>query len=260
MFKSLLNIRLTYIYPILFVIFMVILSYMQPAKLTTGQLALYSTNTFLFGFYFLPLLSTQKTRIDNLSTTVRSEATTLLDILAQLHLLKPAARHEVKVRLKVYLDSIYKNTAVSADNIYYDDLLQFTREDRFKDDPVMATIYTRMSKTQENRDTLNRYLTTGVFSHEWLVALVLFFITIYFVMQTNYNGVLFFRVLLAILCTGITLMLIILIKYATLTHKYAKRMWLPLAYLDAGHFDDVKPEEAAKMKQRIDIANAAEMA
>jgi hypothetical protein len=260
MFKSLLNIRLTYIYPILFVIFMVVLSYLQPAKLTTGQLALYSTNTFLFGFYFLPLLSSQKTRIDNLSTTLRSEATTILDILAQLHLLKPALRHEIKVRLKVYLDSIYKNTAISADNAYYDDLLRFTREDRFKGDPVMETIYTRVSKTQENRDTLNRYLTTGVFSHEWLVALVLFFITIYFVMQTNYDGVFFFRMLLAILCTGITLMLIILIKYATLTHKYAKRMWLPLLYLMKGHFDDIEPAETAKMRQRIDAADAAEAA
>lgn len=260
MFKFLLNIRLTYIYPILFVVFMVILSYVKPTKLTTGQLALYSTNTFLFGFYFLPLLSSQKVRIDNLRSSIRSETTTILDILAQLHLLKPAVRHELKVRLKVYVDSIYKNTAISADNIYYDDLLQFTRDDRFKGDPVMETIYTRVSKTQENRDTINNYLTTGVFSHEWLVALVLFFITLYFVMQTNYDGVLFFRVLLAILCTGISLMLIILIKYATLTHKYAKRMWLPLLYLMLGHLDDVEPTEVAAMKLRIDAANAAEAA
>ncbi len=257
MFKSLLNIRLTYIYPVLFVVFMIVLSYMQPAKLSSGQLALYGTNSFLFGFYFSPLLSNQKARIENLRQTIRSESMTILDILSQLHLVKPALRHEVKVRLKVYLDSIYKNTAISADNIYYDDLLQFTREDRFKGDSVMETIYGRVSKTQENRDAINNYLTTGVFSHEWLVALVLFSITVYFVMQTNYDGVFFFRVLLAVLCTGLSLMLIILVKYATLTHKYAKRMWAPLFYLMKGHFDDIDPAEVAKMKQRIDAESAA---
>lgn len=250
--RPLLNIRLSHIYPSLFIVFMILLSFMKPAKLTAGQLALYGTNSFLFGFYFLPLLSSQKTRVDNLRKAVREETMTILDILTQSHLLKPSVRHELKVRLKVYVDSIYKNNEISADNVYYDDLLRFTREKRFADDPVMGTVYERMSKTQENRDAINNYLTTSVFSHEWLVALVLFFITIYFVMQTDYAGVFFFRALLAILCTGLSLMLVILVKYSTLTHKAAKSMWVPLQNLIEEHFDDVSATEAAEVKHRID--------
>lgn len=254
--RKLLNIRLTYIYPLLFLLFMALLSFMNPANLTSGQLALYGTNSFLFGFYFLPLLGNQKDRVANLSRTIRSEAMTILDILTQAHLLKPEVRHDLKVRLKVYVDSIYQNKKISADNIYYDSLLYYTREKRFANDSVMGTIYDRVSKTQENRDSINGYMQTGVFSHEWLVALVLFCITIYFVLQTDYNGVIFFRALLAILCTGITLMLIILLKYATLTHKAAKRMWAPLFYLQKGHFDDVTDKETKAMKAKIDAESA----
>ena len=254
MFRKFLSIRLSYIYPMFFVFFMFLLSFMKPATLTSGQLALYGTNSFLFGFYFSPLLSGQKSRVASLAGVIRSESMTILDILNQAHLLKPDIRHELKVRLKVYIDSIYRNNKVSADNPYYDDLLHFSREKRFAGDPVMDTVYGRIAKTQENRDSMNSYMMTGVFSHEWLVALVLFCITVYFVLQTNYNGVLFFRVLLAVLCTGLSLLLMILLKYATLTHKAAKQMWAPLFYLMKGHFDDITADETAAMKAKIDAA------
>lgn len=252
MFKSLLKIRLTYIYPSLFVIFMIILSTIEPDKLTAGQLALYSVNTFLFGFYFSPLLSAQKGRVDSLNKAVRQEVMTILDILTQSHLLKADARHDLKIRLKVYIDSINRNSNISPDNIYYDELLHFTKQDKFKKDSVMDVIYGRVAKTQENRDSIQNLLASKVFSHEWLVVAVLFSVTIYFVMQTDYNGLLFFQVLLAILCTGISLMLVILLKYATLTHKHAKRMWKPLDELIKNHFEDVDPAEVAKLKAKID--------
>lgn len=257
MLQSLLKIRLTYIYPILFLFFMLLLSVMHPQKLTPGQLALYGVNSFLFGFYFMPLLSAQKGRVDALGRTIRQETMTILDILTQSHLLKPQVRHDLKLRLKVYIDSIYKNRGICADNVYYDELLHFTKQDKFKGESVMDTIYGRVCKTQENRDNINNFLRAGVFSHEWLVAVVLFFITIYFVMQTDYGNVLFFRGLLAILCTGLSLMLIILLKFATLTHKQAKRVWEPMHLLVLGHFEDVDQVEVAKLKAKIDSGVAA---
>lgn len=252
MFKSLLNIRLSYIYPTLFVVFMIILSTIEPDKLTAGQLALYSVNTFLFGFYFSPLLSVQKGRVDSLNKAVRQEVMTILDILTQSHLLKSDVRHDLKIRLKVYIDSINRNTNISPDNIYYDELLHFTKQDKFKKESVMDVIYGRVAKTQENRDNIQNLLASKVFSHEWLVVAVLFSVTIYFVMQTDYNGLLFFQVLLAILCTGISLMLVILLKYATLTHKHAKRMWKPLDELIKNHFEDIDHDEVARLKAKID--------
>lgn len=250
--KKLLNIRLSYIYPALLVIFMVILTKITPSKLTTGQLALYSVNTFIFAFYFSPILTAQKARVEGLNQAIRHDVMSILDILAQSHLLSNTHRHELKLRLKIYVDSINHNPKVSADNSYYDELLRYTKQEKFKDDSVMDAIYSSVSKTQEDRDSMQSLYMNNVFSHEWLVVLVLFGVTLFFVMQTNYNGLLMFRVLLAILCTGLTLMLIILIKYATLTHKQAKRIWQPVDTLIENHFEDVDSNEIARLRKSID--------
>jgi hypothetical protein len=251
MLKKLLNIRLSYIYPSLFIIFLAVLSFIKPTHLTAGQLALYSVNTFLFGFYFNPILNAQKSRVESLNKAVRQETMTILDILGQSHLLKPNVRHALKVRLKAYVKSILENTRVGADNPYYDEMLRFTKDDKFKGDSVMDTIYTRVSKTQENRDALNNLFSLGMFMHEWLVVGVLYAVTTYFVLQTDYGNVLFFRVLLAILSTGIALMMVILLKYATLTHKQAKRMWRPLHDLMDGHLDDVSAAEVSEIHRMV---------
>lgn len=250
--KKLLNIRLSYIYPALFVIFLVILTKITPSKLSTGQLALYSVNTFLFAFYFSPILSAQKARVEGLNQAIRHDVMSILDILAQSHLLSNTHRHELKLRLKIYIDSINHDLRVSADNLYYDELLRFTKQEKFKDDSVMDSIYTKVAKTQEDRDNMQSLYISNVFSHEWLVVLVLFGVTLFFVMQTNYNGVFLFRVLLAILCTGLSLMLIILVKYATLTHKQAKRIWQPVDALIVNHFEDVDSNEIARLRKSID--------
>lgn len=252
MLKKILNIRLTYIYPAFFIIFFFILTNFTPQKLTAGQLALYSVNTFLFGFYFSPLLSAQKGRVDELNKTARKETMILLDILTQSHLLPSSDRHQLKVRMLTYMESIIDQPDVRADNEYYDELLHFTKQDKYKDNSVMNVIYERVAKTQENRDTIQSLRSNNVYSHEWLVTLVLFSITLFFIMQTDYNGVLFFRVLLAVLLTGLSLMLVILAKYATLTHKQAKKMWTPLKDLRKEHFEDVTMSEVKQI--RADIA------
>ena len=195
MMKKILNIRLSYLYPTLFVLFFLALTRFTPTKLTAGQLALYSVNTFLFGFYFSPLLSAQKGRVD--------------------------------------------------------ELLHFTKQEKYKDNSVMNVIYERVAKTQENRDTIQNVSLNRVYSHEWLVTLVLFGITLYFVMQTDYGSVIFFRALLAVLCTGLSLMIIILAKYATLTHKQAKRMWTPLKQLRTDHFEDITADEIKDMRAYV---------
>lgn len=252
MFKRLLLIRMSIITWILLIFFLLLLEVIHQQKLTPGQLALFSVNSFLFGYYFAPLLGAQKTRVANLITAGRQEETTILDILTQSHLLSDKRRHQLKIRLKVYLDSVIGNVAVRADNPYYDELLYFTKKEEGEDAQVMSLIYDRVSKTQANRDTMNNLFATRVYSHEWLVAFVLFFITLFFAMQTPVNSSLFFTVMLAILCTGLTMLMIILIKFATLTHKEAKRMWQPLKDLVKEHFDDVTEAEVAEARKRID--------
>ncbi len=252
MLKSLLKIRISTIAVVLFVFYLVFIQLNVPMKLTPGQLALFSVNSFLFGYYFAPMLSAQKSRVAALIAAVRQEETAILDILTQSHLLSKPVRHKLKVKLRVYLDDIIGNTHVKADNPYYDELLYYSKKATGEDAAVMNVIYDRLAKTLTNRDTMNNLFATRVYSHEWLVGTVLFFITLFFSLQIDYNGSVLFGVMMAILCTGLTLLMVILIKFATLTHKEAKRMWRPLEELIVNHFEDITPAEAKAEKARVD--------
>jgi hypothetical protein len=257
MFKKLLSIRISVLAWLLLAVFLVVVFAAPQQKLTPGQLALFSVNSFLFGYYFSPLLSAQKMRVAAMINAARQEEMTLLDILAQSHLLSSKERHHLKVKLRVYLESILGNEKVRADNPYYDDLLHYTKSVHGKDEQIMNVVYERVSKTQANRDTLNNLFASKVYSHEWLVVLVLFGITLYFALQTNFNNSVFFGVMLAILCTGLSLLMIIMVKFATLTHKEARRMWQPLRDLLHEHFDDVPDAEFIAERQRIEDAARA---
>lgn len=251
MLYKFLNIRLSYIYPMLFVLYYVLLLVLTPLKMTSGQLALYSVNSFLFGFYFGPILSSQKGRVAEISKLIRKEEMAILDMLAQSHLLEKKDRLALKVRLKAYIDSVVDNTKVRADNLFYDELLRFTKQEKYKDNAVMGQIYSKVSQTQDNRDNLESQFSSKLFGHEWIIVTVLFSVTLFFALQTDYSDSTFFRVLLAVLCTGISLMVIILAKYATLTHKQAKRMWTPLHNLVRDHFEDVDANDVTKVRQAV---------
>ncbi len=252
MLANLLKIRISIIGLTLLAFYLVLLQISPQLKLTPGQLALFSVNSFLFGYYFAPMLSAQKARVAALITAVRQEEMAVLDILTQSHLLSKSARHHLKVKLRVYLESVIGNTKVRADNPYYDELLYYTKKATGEDETVMNVIYDRVAKTQANRDTMNNLFASKVYSHEWLVGSVLFAITLFFALQTDYNHLWFFSIMLAILCTGLSLLMVILVKFATLTHKEAKRMWVPLNELLVNHFEDITPAEAKAEKTRID--------
>ncbi len=256
MLTKLTHIRLSTFAILLFACSIIFLYFYHQETLTAGQLALFSVNSFLFGYYFAPLLGAQKGRVGQLNTVARQETMVLLDILTQSHLLTEKTRKELKLKLAVYLDSIIYNQNIQADNPYYDELLHYTKQNKVKadDQEVLDTIYARISKTQENRDNLNNLFRAKVYSHEWLVASVLFFITFYFSIQTKFGDSVFFMIILAILMTGLGMLMMILVKFATLSHKEAKRMWQPMRELQIKHFDDIRPLDIAKEKLRIDTA------
>lgn len=175
----------------------------------------------------------------------------MLDILTQSHLLSEGMRHKLKIKLAVYLRDEIGNEQITADNRFYDELLYYTKQAKGEDQAVMNVIYERLAKTLSNRDTLNNLFATRIYSHEWLVVTVLFGITLFFATQTDFGHSFLFGVMLAILCTGLTLLMVIIIKFGTLTHKEAKRMWQPLHDLVKNHFDDVKPSEIEAERERI---------
>lgn len=251
MLKQILRIRISTIGMILFVFFLIFVFVHKPMKLTPGQLALFSVNSFLFGYYFAPLLSAQKARVASLITTVRQEEMALLDILTQSHLLSDETRHKLKIKLAVYLRDEIGNEKITADNPFYDELLYYSKAAKGEDQAVMNVIYDRLAKTLANRDAMNNLFATRIYNHEWLVASVLFGITLFFATQTDYGNSTLFGIMLAILCTGLTMLMVILLKFATLTHKEAKRMWQPLRDLVKNHFEDIKPSEIEAERERI---------
>ena len=257
MLRTLLKIRMSTIGILLLLFYIVFVFLNHRVKLTPGQLALFSVNSFLFGYYFAPLLSAQKSRVASLIASARQEEMAILDLLTQSHLVSSANRHKLKVKLRVYLDDIIGNTNITADNQYYDELLFFSKRVKGEDVGVMNLIYDRLAKTLVNRDAMNNLFGSKIYSHEWMVVTVLFFITLFFSLQTDFAESYFFGLMLAVLCTGLTMLMVILLKFSTLTHKEARRMWQPLIELRDRHFDDINPEEAAAEKARINAQPSA---
>lgn len=140
MYKKLLHIRLSTFSILLFIGSLIFLKYYQQTTLTPGQLALFSVNSFLFGYYFAPLLGAQKARVGQLNTVARQETMVLLDILAQSHLLSEKTRKQLKLKLAVYLESVLYNKGIQADNPYYDELLHFTKKIKFPPTTRLSSI------------------------------------------------------------------------------------------------------------------------
>lgn len=258
MLKSLLKIRLSILAPLFLVLSFCTVFLVGRRELTAGQLALFSVNSFLFGYYFNPLLDSQKSRVSALNSAIRQEEMTILDILAQAHMLSAPARHTLKIKLKSYLDSILGNYHISADNEYYDELLFWLKHQKEEDQQVIGEIYAGVSQTQDNRSAISDLLEKKIYSHEWMVVSVLFSITLYFAIMTDFGDSIFFGLMLAILCAGLCMLMAIFLKYATLTHKEAKRMWDTLKELRQKHFDDITQQEVVEEQHRLKLANAKE--
>ena len=70
-----------------------------------------------------------------------------------------------------------------------------------------------------------------VFSNEWHIVAVLFSITLGFIITINSSEIFILHLVRALLCTGLTMLIVNLIKLNTLSHKKALQMWAPLKKL-----------------------------
>ncbi len=62
MFKALLKIRLSYYFVIFLIFYTGLLMFIPKPELPAAGLTLFSINSFLFGFYFTPILNNQKAK------------------------------------------------------------------------------------------------------------------------------------------------------------------------------------------------------
>jgi UPF0716 family protein affecting phage T7 exclusion len=69
-----------------------------------------------------------------------------------------------------------------------------------------------------------------------MIMLVLFSITLSFIILMDAGVGFTYDFLAAFLCTGLTMLLVILLKMSTLTHKKARQIWDPYKKLVNSHF------------------------
>lgn len=236
MLKPLLKIRLsTYFW--IFLVTYGVLSFVLPSKkFESSALTLFSVNSLLYGFYIAPILAAQKARIEELHKVVRAEANALFAIALTSVSLPNKQHNDVMQLLTAYAQKVYKNKRVGAGEDEYEALIHDSMNNTSDSAVIHNKILDQLIANQINRSNLALQMANKVFSNEWWIMIVLFSISISFVMLLDIGDQIFLHVVKALLCTGLSMLLVILIKLSTLTHKKAKLMWQPLKKLLDSNF------------------------
>lgn len=200
-----------------------------------GALTLFSVNSFLYGFYIAPVLSAQKSRIDELSRIIRAEATALFDLLLKTKKLPAQTRNHIQNMFAAYVAASVAQRRPGEGEVEYEQLISYCLAYDGQDKETMEKILTGVVANQQNRSQLAMQLGNKVFSNEWMIMLVLFSITLGFVLFLHITSPIMIPVK-ALLCTGLTMLMINLLKLSTLTHKKAKNIWNPLRKLSKTRF------------------------
>lgn len=236
------KVRLSYYYPIFFGVFLLITLFAGKIQLVGVQLTLFSVNSFLLAFYLSPVLTGQKARIEELNKVIRNESITFFNILVQAQELPDKTKHEIRGMSERYIKACLRTRNVAEGEKEYEKLISYCIDYKGKDKekPIIKKILDTLVTNQQNRSQLSMLLRSGVYSHEWLVMFVLFAITVSYILVADYGGIFLLNIFAALLATGLVLLLIILQKLSTLTHKKALHIWDPFDKLlktDFRHID-----------------------
>lgn len=233
--KSLLKIRLSWYFIFFFLLYLSIVLAVEPLKFEATSLTLFSVNSFLYGFYIAPVLAAQKTRIDELNRIIRAEANALFELLLKTKKLPEGTRNHIQDMFASYIDASVRQRKPGEGEAQYEQIISYCLKYDGKDKEDIEKILTGVVTNQQNRSQLAMQLRNKVFSNEWMIMLVLFGITLGFVLFLDVKNSIMILVK-ALLCTGLTMLMINLVKLSTLTHKKAKNIWDPLHKLAATRF------------------------
>jgi hypothetical protein len=225
------KVRLSAYYPIFFLFFLVVILVTPKISLSGGQLTLLTVNSFLLAFYLGPIMSAQKQRLDDLAKAVRNEAIAFFSIAIQSQDMAPEVKRQVKSMSKKYLASCVDTRDVAEGEKEYETLLRYCIDYKGKSQEKVDKVQQILIDNQQNRSQLSAFLQAQVYSHEWFVLVVLSAITIAYVVVIDYGQNILLNGVAALLCTGLALLLLILEKLNSLTHKKAKPIWKPFEKL-----------------------------
>jgi hypothetical protein len=113
----------------------------------------------------------------------------------------------------------------------YEALISYCIEYKGKQQEAIDALLESLVANQQNRTNFAMQAGNKVFANEWQIMAILFSITLGFILSISITDTPLLHVIRALLCTGLTMLIVILIKLNTLTHKKAKQMWEPLKKL-----------------------------
>jgi hypothetical protein len=234
----LLKVRLSTYFWLCFGIFFVLSVSIPGYKFDAGALTLFSVNSFLYGFYIAPILGAQRSRIEELHRIIRSEANALFSIVLKFKKLPDATREELLKLVITYLRARFRTMKISAGEAEYEALITYcveykgTTEHQAQVDKILEAVVSN----QQNRTNFSMQAANKVFANEWQIMAILFSITLGFILTISISHTPMLHIIRALLCTGLTMLIINLIKLNTLTHKKARQMWNPFRKLVATNF------------------------
>lgn len=231
----LLKTRLSWFFVLIFLAFVLVALWLPKYKFESSALTLFSVNSFLYGFYISPILSAQKARIEELHRIVRAEANALFAMVLMTKSLPKDLRTELQSMFTNYMQGNIRDHRKFAETAY-ERLISFAVDYKGKERDAMDKLLDKLVANQQNRTNLSMQLNNKVFSNEWMIIFMLFSITLSFIMLLDTGDNVVLRFVTALLCTGLTMLLLILAKLSTLTHKKAREIWTPFQKLLSSRF------------------------
>ena len=225
------KIRLSYYFWFFFVLFLILSKFIPGTIYTAGPLTLFSINSFLYGFYISPILGAQKSRIEELHKIIRSEANSLFSLALYLTKMSERLHDTLQEMIEKYIRAKLRQHRPNSGEEEYEALISYCVDYKGEHKDQVGEVLEKLVANQQNRTNLSMQLGAKVFANEWHIMLILFSITLGFILTVSIPDSWVFHVVRALLCTGLTMLIVNLIKLNTLTHKKAKQMWQPLKKL-----------------------------
>lgn len=225
------KVRLSAYYPVFFAAFLGVILATPKISLSGGQLTLLTVNSFLLAFYLGPIMSAQKQRLDDLAKAIRGEAIAFFSIAIQSQDMTPEVKRHVKGMSKQYLESCLYTRRFEKSEFEYETLLRYCIDYKGKSQEQVDKVQQLLIDNQQNRSQIQAQLQMNVYSHEWFVLIALSAITISYIIVIDYGQNILLNLVAALLCTGLSLLLLILEKLNSLTHKKALPIWKPFEKL-----------------------------
>lgn len=225
------KVRLTYYLAFFFGLYTLLSFKLPTQKFDSTALTLFSVNSFLYGFYIAPILSAQKSRIEELHKIVRSESNALFSLVLKLKKLPADLRNHLQEMVSDYIRAEIRASKPGGGEKEYESLISYCLKYKGEHQEQIDKTLDSLVANQQNRTNLSMQMSNRVFSNEWMIMFILFSITLGFIMLLDLGDSPVLKLVRALLCTGLTMLILILIKLSTLTHKKARQIWKPLKKL-----------------------------